>query len=357
MVTLLPVVESSEVEITDFATLIALRFAKDVLPVPPLVDEANTLFVNVPAMVAVTVTVTLQLLLAGIDAPVRLTLFPLGAAVTDPPTQVVEALGTAAFCIPVGYVSIKATFCRSTVLTAGLVMANVIRDVPLTAIGLVPNVFKIAGGATTVTDALAVLPIPPFEEVTFPVRLFLIPAVVPVAVTSKVQLLVSAIVPALRDIVSAAGELSVVVNMPPHWVEDEFETSKPGGNVSVNATSISPTPVFGFVMVKLNVVVPFNGIVAAPNDLLIEGGARTVTVLEPVLLVSSTSGIRLSGSTVAVFTRLPGVVGEASIVTVSVAPGASIIDPPLFTIHARVPLLIAQVKFPKIPPPMMITGL
>ena len=55
--------------------------------------------------------------------------------------------------------------------------------------------------------------------------------------------------------------------------------------MSVKATPVS-TAAFGLVIVKLRVVPPFNGIVAVPKDLLIEGGATTVTVFEPVLFVS-----------------------------------------------------------------------
>src|SRR5215469_16024789 len=61
------------------------------------------------------------------------------------------------------------------------------------------------------------------------------------------------------------------------------------GNVSLNATPVrSPLAgvpgLFGLLMVKVTVVVPFSGILAAPNALLIVGGATTVTVALAVLL-------------------------------------------------------------------------
>ena len=102
MAVLAPVVESSDVETMDLVAVNTLRLAVDVLPVPPLVDVAETLFVFVPVVVPVTVTVTVQLLLTGIDAPLKLTLGPFAAAVTVPPAQVVDAAGAAAFCIPAG---------------------------------------------------------------------------------------------------------------------------------------------------------------------------------------------------------------------------------------------------------------
>ena len=43
--------------------------------------------------------------------------------------------------------------------------------------------------------------------------------------------------------------------------------------MSVKATPVSVATVFGLVMVKVSVVIPFSGMVAAPKVLLIVGGA------------------------------------------------------------------------------------
>jgi hypothetical protein len=61
---------------------------------------------------------------------------------------------------------VKATPVKGTVLATGFVIVNVIMEVPFTAIGFVPNDLTMVGGATTAIDALAVLPVPPFVEVT-----------------------------------------------------------------------------------------------------------------------------------------------------------------------------------------------
>ena len=54
-------------------------------------------------------------------------------------------------------------------------------------------------------------------------------------------------------------------------------TTSPAGKVSVNATPVSDTAfAAGLVMVKVKLVVLFSGIVAAPNVLLMVGGATTV---------------------------------------------------------------------------------
>jgi hypothetical protein len=56
----------------------------------------------------------------------------------------------------------------------------------------------------------------------------------------------------------------------------------PAGNVSVKPIPLSAIAFgAGFVMVKLRLVVPFRGIVAAPKDFVIVGGATTVRLADP----------------------------------------------------------------------------
>lgn len=66
-----------------------------------------------------------------------------------------------------GSVSLKTTPVRSP-LTAvfGLLMVKVTDVVPFSGMLPAPNAFAIVGGATTVIDALEVLPVPPSVEVT-----------------------------------------------------------------------------------------------------------------------------------------------------------------------------------------------
>ena len=74
---------------------------------------------------------------------------------------------------------------------------------------------------------------------------------------------------------------AVAVVVPPHVLLRPFgaATTSPAGNVSVNATPVSAT-VFaaGLVIVKVRLVMPFTGIAAAPNALLMLGGATTDSV-------------------------------------------------------------------------------
>jgi hypothetical protein len=141
------------------------------------------------------------------------------------------------------------------------------------------NDFEIDGGATTVIDAEAVLPVPPLAADTLPVVLLFTPAVAPVTVTVIVQLVLVPMLPPLKLMEPGA----VVVSVPPHCVEVPVGTVNPVGNVSVNVTPVKAVVVFGLVMVNVSTLVPFSGMVDASNDFEIDGGPITVSVA--VLLV------------------------------------------------------------------------
>src|SRR5260370_14083305 len=111
---------------------------------------------------------------------------PVGLVVVNvPPHTVVVPLATVR---PVGSVSLNATPASATVLAAGLVMVNVRDVVALRAIDAGLNTLAIEGGATTVRMAgLLLEPVPPSKELTAPVVLELVPAVVPVTSTQIVH--------------------------------------------------------------------------------------------------------------------------------------------------------------------------
>src|SRR5258708_19998799 len=80
-------------------------------------------------------------------------------------------------------------------------------------------------------------------------------------------------------------EPATAVAVPPQVFESALgvATTSPVGRVSVKATPVSATVLAaGLVMVKVREVVPFSGMVAAPNALAIDGGATTMTLAEPV---------------------------------------------------------------------------
>ena len=143
----------------------------------------------------------------------------------------------------------------------------------------------IDGGATTLTLAVAVPPVPPSVEVTLPVVLVCRPAAMPVTFTENVQEALAAIVPPLR-LITFVPAVAVIVPAPQVPVRPfGVEITRPAGSVSLKPTPVSATVVFGLVMVKLSEVEPFSGMLAAPKAFAIVGGATTVMEALDVLPV------------------------------------------------------------------------
>src|SRR5437660_6436005 len=142
------------------------------------------------------------------------------------------------------------------------------------------------GGLATINVAvLLVAPVPPLVELTAPVVLVTVPDCVPVTFTTIVQVAPGvAMLPPVRLMLV---ELAAAVTVPPQLLVTPGvdATCNPLVNVSLNAIPLSALVLpAGLVMVKVAVVVPFSVIFAAPNALLIVGGATTFTVA--VLLVA-----------------------------------------------------------------------
>ena len=250
-----------------------VKLAVAVLPVPPLVEVTfPVVLVNCPAAAPVTVTLNWHWLFAAIVAPVKA--IPVGAVVVSvPPQTVAEALATVS---PVGSVSVNATPVSATAFAAGFVIVNVSEVVAFSAMLDGLKTLAIDGGATTLIEAEAVPPVPPSVEVTFPVVLFCVPAAMPVTFTANVQEELAAIVPPLKLIVFVPA-VAVIVPVP-HVPVRPFgvEITRPAGNVSLKPTPVSAVVVLLFWIVKVRLVEPFSGMLAAPNALMITGGEVTV---------------------------------------------------------------------------------
>ena len=220
-----------------------VKFAVAVFPVPPLVElTAPVVFVNCPEAAPVTVTLNWHWLLAAIVAPVIE--IPVGAVnVSVPPQTVALAFGTVS---PVGSVSVNNTPVRATVFAAGFVIVNVNDVVAFKAIVPGVNTLAIEGGATTLTLAEAVPPVPPFVEVTFPVVLFCVPAAVPVTFTENVQEVLAA--RDAPDKLMAFVPCVAVIVPPPQLPVSPFgvEMTRPAGSVSLNAIPASAVVVLLF---------------------------------------------------------------------------------------------------------------
>jgi hypothetical protein len=102
--------------------------------------------------------------------------------------------------------------------------------------------------------------------------------------TETVQLALAASVPAERLM---EPEPATAVAVPPQVLLNALgvATTRPAGRLSVKAIPVSVTLVFGFWMVNVSDVVPFSGMVAAPNTLVMVGGEATVKLAVAVLPV------------------------------------------------------------------------
>src|SRR5215831_4831467 len=141
----------------------------------------------------------------------------------------------------------------------------------------------ITGGATTVIDAVEVLPVPPSVEVTCTLLVFP-PAVVPCTSTETAHEAVAARVPPDR-LTELAPPTAVAV---PPQVLLRFgvaATTSPAGRLSVKATPLKAIVVLGLLMLNVSEVVPFNGICDTPKALVIVGGLATVRLALAVLPV------------------------------------------------------------------------
>lgn len=116
------------------------------------------------------------------------------------------------------------------------------------------------------------------------------------------------------------------------------EMVNPAGSVSLNATPLSPTGLAaGLVIVKLNVADPFKGMLTAPKDSPIAGGAATVRLAEaafPALALDDATAVL-------VFVNLPALLPVTLTESVQWLPAAT--EAPL---SDRLPLPATAVAVP-----------
>jgi hypothetical protein len=139
-----------------------------VLPGPAVVDVTATLLFWTPAPIPATFTDTVHDALAARVAPERLTELMPATAVAVPRQLLLNPPGVATTS-PAGKLSVKATPVSAMVLTAGLARVNVREVVAFSGRVAAPNAWVIAGGAATISEAEAVLPVPPWVDETVPV--------------------------------------------------------------------------------------------------------------------------------------------------------------------------------------------
>jgi hypothetical protein len=219
---------------------LTVKFADAVVPVPPLLElTVPVVFVTAPIVVSVTLTEMLQFV-PGVEVapPVRFKMVSVAAGLKIPP-QVSVAFGVAATLMPGGSESEIATPVSVTpvAFVAGLVIVMVRVEVPPDPMLVGLKALITVGGATTVSTALAVLPVPPLVEVTAPVVLDFAPTVVAETLTTSVQLPLTGSDPPVRLTLPA---FAFAVNVPPQVLlaAGDAATTNPAGNVSVTAKPV-----------------------------------------------------------------------------------------------------------------------
>src|SRR6266567_1474226 len=252
---------------TDFVPVTAPTVSEAIamLPVPPLVElTAPVVFETLPGCVPVTFTAIVQVVPGVVMLPPdRLMVVVLAVAVTVPP-QVLLTPGVEATCRPFVKVSENAIPFSAIVLAAGLVIVKVSVVVPFTDIVAAPKALLMVGGATIFSVAvLLVVPVPPSVEVIAPVVFAASPDAAPFTSTLSVHDMLWVTLPPERLITPVPA---VAVTVPLHvlltlGVGATTNVPVVEGNVSLKATPVrSPAAVvFGLLMVKVSVAIPFSG--------------------------------------------------------------------------------------------------
>ena len=252
-----------------------------VKPVPPLAEvTAPVVLTNAPVVVPLTLTVKLQVVLAGMVAPLMEMLVAAATGAKVPVAQLFVAPGAAATSSPAGKVSVTPTPVSATVFAAGFVIAMVKVETPLfrtTAVGA--NDLAMVGAATTAKVAVLLgAPAVGVCAVVTPEVVFVLPPT-ELLVTLKitVQFPFAGIVIALKfkAVAPAAKLFGVVPTQVP-------VTAPPAAlilvSVSVNEAFVNAGAAFGLVKVSVTVDVPPTGIEVGENALAMVGGDKTVNV-------------------------------------------------------------------------------
>src|ERR1041384_4314972 len=266
-----------------FTSIVAVAW----LPDPALLDvTVPVVFTLCPPVVPTTFTEKVHDPPAAIVPPERFTTEnpeTVPVVIVPDPHDPVSPFGVAT-ASPAGSVSPKPTPVSATV-AFGLVMVKLSVVWAFRLMLAAPNCFAMLGGPITVMLAvLLVAPAPvSFDEIA-PVVLFCTPACTPVTLRLMVHEPFAASVPPLRLM---EPEPAVAVVVPPQLLLSPFgvATTRPAGSVSLNVTPLSARLVFGLLMLKVNEVLAFSRMLAAPKAFVIVGGVPTVRFAVAVLPV------------------------------------------------------------------------
>ena len=146
----------------------------------------------------------------------------------------------------------------------------------------------------------------------------MVPAVVPVTLTEKEQELEAGKFNAVIPIVLLPGLAEISAAQLPARLFG-LAITRPVGKMSLAETFINVTLEFGLVNMKVSEVVPFSGMLAAPNPLAMVGGAITVSLA--VLLVAP-GPVSLAVIVPVVLFRVPKAPGTFTFTVIKQVPAA-----------------------------------
>ncbi len=300
----------------------------------------------VPMVLLVTTTVTVQLPLAGMVRPAKVSaVCPLVKLLLLAPTQVPPA-----FCAPLIDMLPSVSLKLAPVSGKPFVLANVkvIVLVPPDVIEVGENALAMVGSATTVR-LTALLPAPAVgvSVVLTPLVLFgLVPSVLLVTTTVTVQLpLAGIVIPLKVRFVCPLVKLLLLapVQVPPAFCAPLIAIPV---RASVNVAFVCGIP-SELDNVKVMVVVPPDTICVGENALAMVGGEADVTVRSAVLLTGPALGISVVVTPLVLFGLVPSVLLVTTTVTVQL-PLAGMVTP--LKVSAVCPLvkllLLAPVQVP-----------
>ena len=257
------------------ARFVTVKFADAVPPVPPSIEVTLpvVLFQSPATMPFTLMEKVHELPWAKLVPDKLMTVVPWLAAIVPPLQLPVRPLGVDTTS-PAGKVSLKPTPV-SVVVVLLLFTVKLKLVEPFNGIEVGLKTVAMEGGATTVSEALEVLPVPALVEVTVTL-LFFTPAVVPATVSDTVHDAPAAM---LAPDNATDDEPSAAVAVPPQVLFrlPGVDTMSPAGKVSLKPTPVSVSVALLFCTIKLKLVEPFNGTLAAPNCVEMTGGATVTT--------------------------------------------------------------------------------
>src|SRR5258705_5086958 len=155
--------------------------------------------------------------------------------------------------------------------------------------------------------------------------LFLVPALIPVTSTEKEQELEAGKFNAVMPITLLPGPALISASQVLVRLL-AFATTRPAGTMSLAEMFINITLAFGLVNIKVRVVVPFSGMLAAPNPLAMVGGTGGAVTVKLAVLLVAPGPLSLEVIGPVVLLSVPNSLGAFTFTVMKQAPWAGFSD-------------------------------